>query len=75
MGALRNHVHVLDKNQRKLEYKSIPCTMFGYGEQNGEKTYKVYDKGRKQVLLSHDVVFDETILSHAIRRVIQKHGL
>jgi hypothetical protein len=47
--------------------------MFGYGKQNGEKTYKVYDKGWKQVLLSHDVVFDETILSHVIRRVIQNN--
>jgi len=49
--------------------------MFGYEEQNGEKTYKVYDKGQKQVLLNHDVVFDEAILSHFIGRVIQKHGL
>lgn len=73
MGALRTHVNVLDENQRKLDYKSVPCTMFGYGKQNGEKTYKVYDKGRKQVLLSHDVVFDETILSHVIRRVIQNN--
>jgi hypothetical protein len=38
--------------------------MFGYGEQNGVKTYKVYDKGWKQVIINHDVVFDETILSH-----------
>jgi hypothetical protein len=60
------HVHVLDENKKNSNIKSFPCTMLGYGEQNGVKTYKVYDKGRKQVILNHVVVFYAAILSYVI---------
>jgi len=34
--------------------------MIGYKEESGSRVYRVYDENTKQVLITHDLIFDET---------------
>jgi len=52
--------HIPSQTRRKLDPKGQKCRMIGYREESGSRVYRVYDENTKQVLLTRDVVFDET---------------
>lgn len=52
------HVHIPDKKRGKLDDKSTVCIMFGFLEES--KGYMLYDPKSKRVIVSRDVVFEET---------------
>ena len=51
------HVHILDKNKRKLNDKSLQCVFLGLSQES--KAYRMYDLVSKRVIISRDVVFEE----------------
>ena len=53
------HVRKTKPVLTKLEDKSTPMVLLGYAE--GTKAYRLYDPCGGKVLVSHDVVFDETV--------------
>ena len=53
------YVHVPDEKQKKLDAKSEKCILVGYSDE--QKGYKCYNPRSKQVRVSHDVVFDESV--------------
>lgn len=57
------YVHVHKDTRTKLDPRSRKCIFVGYSEES--KAYKVYDPSRKQVIISKDVVFEETSLPAA----------
>jgi len=52
--------HIPSAVRRKLDPKGRKCRMIGYKEESGSRVYRVYDETTKQVLVTRDVVFDET---------------
>ena len=52
--------HVPVQTRRKLDPKAQRCYMIGYKEESGSRVYRVCDPINKQVLVTRDVVFDET---------------
>ncbi|KAF2346915.1 hypothetical protein FHG87_022330 [Trinorchestia longiramus] len=52
------YVHVPKDEREKLNSKSKTCVLLGYG--SGTKGYRLYDFNAKRVLLSRDVVFNES---------------
>ena len=53
-------VHVPKERRRKLDAKSIKGILVGYEEEAGTKVYRVYDPEAKRVLVSRDVIIDES---------------
>jgi len=53
-------VHVPREKRQKLEPKSIKDILVGCEEDAGSRVYRVYDVARKRLLLSEDVIIDET---------------
>jgi hypothetical protein len=52
------HVHIHDVHRKKLDDKSIPCFLLGISEES--KGYKLYDPSTKRVIISKDVIFEES---------------
>jgi len=53
-------VHVPSEKRQKLDPKSVRCVFVGYEEDAGTRVYRLYDPIRKRVILSRDVIIDET---------------
>ncbi|CAJ2671832.1 unnamed protein product [Trifolium pratense] len=51
-------VHVPDAQRKKLDDKSIKCVHLGVSEES--KAYKLYNPADKKIIVSRDVVFDES---------------
>jgi hypothetical protein len=51
-------VHVPDKHRKKLDNKSIKCVHLGVSDES--KAYKLYNPVEKKIIISRDVVFDES---------------
>jgi transposase InsO family protein len=52
------HVHVNDVQRKKLDAKSKRCVLLGISDES--KAYKLYDPVDKKIIVSRDVVFEET---------------
>jgi len=52
------YAHVADVQRKKLDPKGIKCVHLGINEKS--KAYKLYDPVNKKVIISRDVVFDES---------------
>ncbi|PNX63533.1 cysteine-rich receptor-like protein kinase 25-like protein [Trifolium pratense] len=52
------HVHIHDSQRRKLDKKSKRCVLLGVCEES--KAYKLYDPTEKRIIISKDVVFEES---------------
>ena len=53
-----SYVHVPDSQRKKLDDKSFKCILVGLSEES--KGYKLYDPKGKKVVISRDVVFEES---------------
>lgn len=51
-------VHVPDVNRKKLDSRSTKCVLLGVSEES--KAYKLYDPASKRIIVSRDVVFEES---------------
>ncbi|CAJ2654342.1 unnamed protein product [Trifolium pratense] len=52
------HAHVPDTHRKKLDGKSIKCIHLGVSEES--KAYKLYDPIAKKIIISRDVIFEES---------------
>ncbi|MCI41411.1 copia-type polyprotein, partial [Trifolium medium] len=52
------HVHVPNVHRKKLDGKSIKCVHLGVSEES--KAYKLYDPIERKIIVSRDVIFEET---------------
>ncbi|GAU44223.1 hypothetical protein TSUD_399870 [Trifolium subterraneum] len=52
------YVHIPDTQRKKLDPKGIKCVLLGVSEES--KAYKLYDPLQKKIIISKDVVFDES---------------
>lgn len=52
------HVHVPQEERKKLDKRSHACIFVGYDVES--KEYRLYDHIRKKIIISRDVVFDES---------------
>jgi hypothetical protein len=52
------HVHVPDQRRIKLDDKSILCVLLGVSDES--KAYRLFDPISKKIIVSRDVVFEET---------------
>ena len=52
------HVHVPQEYRKKLDSKSIKCFFLGFDRET--KAYRLFDQSKKKIILSRDVVFDES---------------
>jgi hypothetical protein len=52
------HVHVPDQRRIKLDDKSILCVLLGVSDES--KAYRLFDPVSKKIIVSRDVVFEET---------------
>ena len=53
------HVHVLDRGRTKLDERSHECVFVGVSEET--KAYRLYDPKINRVIVSRDVVCDESV--------------
>jgi hypothetical protein len=51
-------VHVPDVNRKKLDSRITKCVLLGVSEES--KAYKLYDPASKRIIVSGDVVFEES---------------
>ena len=54
------YVHIPREKRSELEVKSIPCTLVGYDDES--KAYRCYEPQQKRILITKDMVFNETVL-------------
>jgi len=54
--------HIPSANRRKVDPRGQRCRIIGYKEERGSRVYRVYNESRKQVLITRDIVFDETTI-------------
>ncbi|GAU28453.1 hypothetical protein TSUD_55040 [Trifolium subterraneum] len=52
------HAYVHDSQRKKLDNKSKKCVLLGVSEES--KAYKLYDPIDKKIIISRDVIFDES---------------
>ena len=52
------YAHIPDEKRRKLDFKGEKCIFLGVSDQS--KAYKLYNPITKRIVISRDVVFDET---------------
>ncbi|PNX60579.1 cysteine-rich receptor-like protein kinase 25-like protein, partial [Trifolium pratense] len=52
------HVHIHDSQRKKLDDKSKKCVLLGVSEES--KAYKLYDPIEKKIIISRDVIFEES---------------
>ena len=53
-----SYTHIPDIQRKKLDDKSTRCILLGLSEES--KAYKLYDPKNKKVVISRDIVFEET---------------
>ena len=51
-------VHIPKEHRKKLDSKTQTCIFLGFDSET--KGYRLFDHHRQKVIISHDVVFDET---------------
>ena len=51
-------VHIPKTNRKKLDTKTLRCIFLGYDTES--KVYRLYHPGQKKILLTRDVIIDET---------------
>ena len=56
--ASLGYVHILDEKRQKLDSKSEKCILVGYSQQR--KGYKCFNPSTRKVLVTQDIVFDES---------------
>jgi len=56
-------VHVPKEKRKKLDAKSVRCIMVGYEEDAGTKVYRLWDPAQKVIILSRDVIIDESTIA------------
>jgi hypothetical protein len=56
------YVHVPKQQHNKFDNKATKCLFFGYDEQN--KMHRMYNLSTNKILLSCDVVFEESKISY-----------
>jgi hypothetical protein len=54
------HIHVLEELRQKLDSKSYKCIFNGYNDE--VKGFRFYDPQNKKLIISCDVIFDETLV-------------
>ncbi|CAA7062104.1 unnamed protein product [Microthlaspi erraticum] len=52
------HAHIPDEKRSKLDDKSTACILLGFSEES--KGYRLYNPKTKKIIVSRDVVFEET---------------
>lgn len=52
------HAHIPDEKRGKLDDKSLTCVMLGFSDES--KGYRLYNPATKKIIVSKDVVFEET---------------
>jgi hypothetical protein len=52
------YAHIPDNQRKKLDGKSIKCVNLGLSDES--KAYKLYDPLEKKIIISRDVIFDES---------------
>jgi hypothetical protein len=52
------HVHIPDVHRKMLDGKSIKCILLGVSEES--KAYKLFEPVEKRIIVSRDVVFEES---------------
>ena len=52
------HVHVPKESRKKLDSKTQACIFLGIDSES--KAYRLYDHQKRKVIISRDVVFDES---------------
>ena len=65
----RAWVHIPKERRKKLDAKSVKGILIGYEEDAGSKVYRVYSPETKSILLSRDVIIDESANSEEIQTV------
>ena len=53
-------VHIPTEKRQKLDPKSVRCVLVGYEEDAGSRVYRLYDPIGKKIMLSRDVIVDES---------------
>jgi len=53
-------VHIPKEKRQKLNPKSVRCILVGYEEDAGSKVYRLYDTTNKRIILSRDIIIDES---------------
>jgi hypothetical protein len=52
------YAHIPDSQRKKLDNKSIKCVHLGLSDES--KAYKLHDPAQRKIIVSRDVIFDET---------------
>ena len=52
------YVHVPKKRRKKLDSRTIQCLFMGFDSET--KAYRLYNQSRRKIIISWDVIFDET---------------
>ena len=60
------HIHVSDNHRTKLELKAVQGVMLGYSNDTVAVGYRVWVPIKHRIMLSRDIVFDETNFSHTV---------
>ena len=56
----RAWVHIPQERRQKLHSKAVKCIMVGYEEDTGSQVYQLYDRVSKKLILSRDVIVDNS---------------
>ncbi len=56
------YVHVPKEYRNKLENKTCKCLFIGYNDRR--KVYRLFESKKKTIMLSKDVMFDETKITY-----------
>jgi hypothetical protein len=52
------YAHIPNSRRKKLDNKSIKCVHLGLSDES--KAYKLYDPAQRKIIVSMNVIFDET---------------
>jgi hypothetical protein len=66
------YAHVPIQKRSKLDTKTVECIMMGYSTES--KAYRVFDPIRRTILITRDVVFDESEKQNTIE-ITEKKGI
>ena len=53
------YAHSPSTHTSKLDARGIKCQLVGYGQENGQKAWRLYNLQKRNILVSRDVYFDE----------------
>ena len=54
------------EKRQKLDPKSVCCILVGYEEDAGSWVYQLFDPVKRKVILSRDVIVDESPMRYAV---------